>query len=449
MKRIKMMIQKMMIEHHCCFSCLLYLFLNGITRTTSFSPAYILTHENFLHAPSNYLRLPYQYDPQKNSIESTSKLIFSDLTPNAVYQKPNNVIRTGIPYQIIAPIFEDSLSLCFIVEHMGHIQRTCNSLNSSKSGLLIFDRLGKPTITSTLFRQSKNGTSSILVAWNRFTIRIVDDGTGSDYSKKDTSRKVTEGDGSRGTKEKGNNWFDSVVILNLKHRPEMMQQMLEHIRDTQPFPATIPIRRHDAVNGNNVDVQHLHNSGRLTRKAMNHIHQLSGRVEAITMTAGGLGCALSHIEIWEHFLSQSNGGGSILILEDDVRLSPYFKETMMNVQLPNEYDVVYLSFPDFGRRMASPFTNFTSTTTSSSFSTIRRVYGDNWGTGGYIVSLKGIQTLLKHVYPIDEQIDSFLVSMVELGWNTNNNISFVAYMMDSPILIREIKSLHVSDIQRY
>jgi len=105
------------------------------------------------------------------------------------------------------------------------------------------------------------------------------------------------------------------------------------------------------------------------------------------------------------------------------------------------YDVIYLSFPDFGRR--------TDLGGESEYG-VERVLGDNWGTSGYVVSVAGAKKLLKGVYPIEFQIDKYLVDMVEKGWlegGEGEGEGIVAYVVE-PILVREWKSLHVSDIQR-
>ena len=80
---------------------------------------------------------------------------------------------------------------------------------------------------------------------------------------------------------------------------------------------------------------------------------------------------------------------------------------------------------------------------------MERVLGDNWGTSGYVVSVAGAKKLLKGVYPIEFQIDKYLVDMVETGWleGEGGGGGIVAYVVE-PILVREWKSLHVSDIQR-
>ena len=237
----------------------------------------------------------------------------------------------------------------------------------------------------------------------------------------------------------------------------MMQQMLRHVSDTEPFPLAIPVVRHEAIDGRTLDVDALYRQGIVTKHALQNIINVQQRVEAIVMTRGGLGCYLSHLEIWQSFVDDGEPGGhgdAVLVLEDDVRLSPLFRTTMDTVQLPKEYDIVYLSFPDFGRRTTFGTQASASGTGSTNFleqppqSAVQRVLGDNWGTGGYVLSQRGARTLLQHAYPLNEQIDAYLVRMVALGLDDTKDVLFEAYVVDSPVLVRELKSLHRSDVQR-
>ena len=171
-----------------------------------------------------------------------------------------------------------------------------------------------------------------------------------------------------------------------------------------------------------------------------------GKIEAVTLTRGGLGCALSHIQLWEHVVHINE---TILVLEDDVRLSPSFQEMYSILSLPKKFDLIYLSYPDFGRR-----TNWIKNNKKKKYK-VERVLGDNWGTSAYIVSPKGAKKLLKNVYPLEVQIDKHMVEMVEEsggggggdGGGDGGGEEFVAYVVEPP-MVREWKSLHVSDIQR-
>lgn len=60
------------------------------------------------------------------------------------------------------------------------------------------------------------------------------------------------------------------------------------------------------------------------------------------MTMGEIGCFLSHYKIWEKIVEKQQE--QVLILEDDIRFEPYFKDKAESVmeQIRNviEYDLV-------------------------------------------------------------------------------------------------------------
>ena len=59
-----------------------------------------------------------------------------------------------------------------------------------------------------------------------------------------------------------------------------------------------------------------------------------------------IGCSLSHLEIWNRLSKEPDENACYLILEDDTRLSPDWRETVertfANGQVPDDYDVIYL-----------------------------------------------------------------------------------------------------------
>ena len=373
-------------------------------------------------------------------------LEFHNLVPNAIFARPQAATKTGIPYHVTShPVTDPTLVVCFVVQHLNKVQKTC----PGTQGLLIVDQLGTPTITAVLLRRSTTNTDDgLFIAWASLTIHIVDERMSTDYTKRMNWSDTTDDDRFSIPPP----WFHSVVVLNLKHRPSLLQQMMQHISDTAAFPTDVRVLRHEAVDGVQVDVEDLFHTGKLSLQGKQDILHGKAAVEAITLTLGGVGCALSHIELWEMVRAQGEGEGEgkgkgkgeggigtgllgVLILEDDVRISPLLQETMQSLALPEEYDIVYLSFPDYGRR------------TTRANHRLQRVLGDNWGTGGYILSARGAKTLLQHVYPLQVQIDAYLVQMVTLGWDEGSGVVFDAWVVELP-LVRELKSLHRSDIQR-
>jgi len=160
--------------------------------------------------------------------------------------------------------------------------------------------------------------------------------------------------------------------------------------------------------------------------------ETTAAIMAINLTWGGIGCAMSHIQLWEQ-VARTNK--STLILEDDVFLSKRFHQRvdLLNVS-PDDFSILYLGAPPFTYASSKPhgMTNY-----------LRRVFDHNYGTFGYVVSPKGARLLLQmKLLPLQYQIDSYLVHKV----STDHN--FVALLSDPP-LVYEIKTLRKSTIQKY
>ena len=76
---------------------------------------------------------------------------------------------------------------------------------------------------------------------------------------------------------------------------------------------------------------------------------------------------------------------------------------------------------------------------SEAFLSIEKIIGDNYGTFGYVLSPKGASELLQNVFPLREQIDSYIISQVHSGSGT--------YTV-SPPLLSEL-NLHKSTVQKF
>ena len=71
-------------------------------QSTGSSIAYIVTQQNMLLDPPP---LPYTVSPPTNAPHPTTTLTFhGGLQPNAVLARPQAALKTGIPYQVAAPI---------------------------------------------------------------------------------------------------------------------------------------------------------------------------------------------------------------------------------------------------------------------------------------------------------------------------------------------------------
>lgn len=146
-------------------------------------------------------------------------------------------------------------------------------------------------------------------------------------------------------------------------------------------------------------------------------------VENKKLKKGEIGCALSHIKIWNKAVKENQ---NILVLEDDVIIKKNFWENFNKIQsqIPADFDIVYLGGSNiYGTKISEniirPKSNKKKDTTNS-------------GTYAMLINKKSIHKLLKMSKPlthaIDMQIkkdfDKFKVYYVYQPLIThNNNIS--------------------------
>ena len=436
--------------------------------STTASIAWLATSESLLH-PHTTTSLP--------SFDNHPTLSFDSLSNNAIFARPQNAKKTGIPYTVTSHDevhTNPNLVVCFVVQHGAIVQRSCSKPGTHGKGMLVLDRLGTPTITAVLRLEPKKDKtssnddddddddgstvpgSSLLIAWSRFQITVVDEITGNDLGR------IWNNNNSNNKEDTTQQWFEKVVIVSLiPKRKHLLSQMLLHLKNHPGFTsAEMDIVVHPAVDGSTIDLNELVKEGVLHEETKNIILErekiekktkIKKNIEAITMTRGGIGCALSHIQIWQELAKRSNDPKNAnldprwLILEDDVRISPLLNDAIQKLTISKKYQMIYLNFPDYGRRTRTKTPK--SAETEDDF-VLEKVLGDNWGTSGYMLSSKGAQYLLQNIlFPLEYQIDYYLVKMVEKGWRDSGESGFEAFVVE-PGLVREWKSLHVSDIQQ-
>lgn len=130
------------------------------------------------------------------------------------------------------------------------------------------------------------------------------------------------------------------------------------------------------------------------------------------LTLGEIGCAMSHIKLYEHIVH--NNIEKAIILEDDAIVSLYFKEIVNDAlrKLPKRAEILFL---DHGKAKIFPFTRnlveryrlarYLKPSKNSKRTIIR--------TTAYLITLNGAKKLLKYAYPIRMPSD-FLTGSLQL-----------------------------------
>lgn len=135
--------------------------------------------------------------------------------------------------------------------------------------------------------------------------------------------------------EPDNVGFDKIFMINLLRRPERRRRMERSFKEIGLDVEHVP-----AIDGKQLTFDHLNDIG---------IQFLSGYADPFhnrPMTMGEIGCFLSHFWIWEKQVVDKLN--EILILEDDIRFEPYFKESASNLmneaRRRGDWDLMYADF---------------------------------------------------------------------------------------------------------
>ena len=174
----------------------------------------------------------------------------------------------------------------------------------------------------------------------------------------------------------------------------------------------------DATDGQNINLHYFIGNGYITHLASKN------------MRLGAIGCAISHIKLWETFL---NGEDKFLIImEDDVYLKPKFNKNLYNYlnHLPNNFDISYLLI-----HPNKSFQNlFNKSININGY--VKKGFGQ-WGTVAYILSRKGAKKLLELAKPIYKPIDEMIKSAIEdnkiISYVPNNKLVYMPYNFKSNI----------------
>ncbi|MDO4430223.1 MAG: glycosyltransferase family 25 protein [Lonepinella koalarum] len=130
------------------------------------------------------------------------------------------------------------------------------------------------------------------------------------------------------------------------------------------------------------------------------------------LTLGEIGCAMSHIKLYEYIVEHNIK--QAIILEDDAIVSLYFKQILIDVlkKVPERREIIFF---DHGKAKVFPFmrnlaeryrlARYLTPSKNSKRSIIR--------TTAYLITLEGAKKLLKFAYPIRMPSD-FLTGLLQM-----------------------------------
>jgi hypothetical protein len=192
--------------------------------------------------------------------------------------------------------------------------------------------------------------------------------------------------------------------------------------------------RYEGVNGSSIDIiKDDRISLRTKRNVKEHIRRDHEELDS----AGGVGCYLSHTNVWKKFLERPEEYA--IILEDDALLYDGFVEDLHRAMkettlLPQAPDVWFFNRPSEWyyeyKGKPNPLT-------------VKEKNLGPWITNtcsaatGYLISKKGVEKLLETAFPLDMHVDLYTCLAGDLG-----RIFTVAHknVIVSPIGIKEMDS---------
>ena len=224
--------------------------------------------------------------------------------------------------------------------------------------------------------------------------------------------------------------------INLKHRTDRWngfasQPAVQAIKDKYNF------ERFDAISGSTLDIQ---NDTRISLRTKRNIKESTRREHEDINTVGGIGCYLSHVELWKKVADGSEPFA--IIFEDDTELPddflPVFEKCFNDKNLlpempdvwtfsygwPFYYDTRGLKYPqDRTENQRGPWI----------FNTCPG------GLNGYFITKEGAKKLVETAFPIDMHVDLYICLCTEL-----KRVSCVAH---KDLILSLLTESEKSDIQ--
>ncbi len=199
--------------------------------------------------------------------------------------------------------------------------------------------------------------------------------------------------------------------INLRHRTDRWtsfssQPAVQDLRSNYTF------EKFDAVVGSTLDIQA---DPRISMRTKRNIREKIRRDHEDLNTAGGVGCYLSHVEIWKRIANNPEPYG--IIFEDDARIPPKFLSQLSKAfedmtLLPEKPDIWTFSYS----------WNFYYTTKGRALpqdipDNIRGPWILNTcpgGLTGYMLTKEGAKKLLETAFPIDMHVDLYICLCQEM-----------------------------------
>lgn len=216
-----------------------------------------------------------------------------------------------------------------------------------------------------------------------------------------------------------------------------MQEQLAALR--------MPAARWSAVDGHELDVEALARGGLINPRALQrYFLPDEAKLFGIDLTAGGIGCAISHMEIWKYVIEtfpDDDENSHFLVIEDDCRFVPGFSEDLLQERLskvPSGWQMVYLGGQDLMKRQDE----------LAVADGVRRLYHGFRETTAYVITVDGCKACLEVTVPLSWQVDTHLTeNEVQEEGRLAYTIKPLGFCLFPPLVEQE-RSLFATDVQK-
>lgn len=196
-----------------------------------------------------------------------------------------------------------------------------------------------------------------------------------------------------------NQRYDIVAwVINLDKNKERWNNVRRSYQ--QSDMTTIPLTRFSAVVGKNLNPE-VYLSEEAQRDLVNN-EKRGYRTRHYQLSRGGIGCFLSHYELFKKLMQGDND--MYLIFEDDVGFPKNAQEQLsLAVQdAPKDWDIILFGFSRLhGYKEKEKYVK------TMGF----------WGTGSYIINRRGAMKFIKEcdIHKMDAQIDAYMSYLSQSG----------------------------------
>lgn len=213
-----------------------------------------------------------------------------------------------------------------------------------------------------------------------------------------------------------------ILYINLDRAVERRNHIEENIRETFP-PGSFVAHRISAVDGVALSARDAELPlSPFTRLTLLQPHHVTSHKQIESW--GAVGCYLSHVACWQWLLAREPAVGWCLVIEDDACFPTGFYASVWQNPAIQRYvrqrqaaadpgwDVVTLGYFQ-GKGLER-----TDEAEGADMVAVHRIRpgGTFFGTQAYLVSRRGAGALRLHAFPMEVQVDAYLLVLQQLGW---------------------------------